>query len=168
MTRGNPRYWTACYWNEMSLYNSCSSSYIAKPTWEPTGTPSSLCALNACALRYLAAGFRSTSKAAHLVQGTQVSSDAGHNDVHCCPAPAEVRKYRYLLREKGMAEAWKKWNRIWMYYNLKERLKEWPVKACLELLVTSPVTTTRVVAIASMPSVTEVIPYSRRTVGICR
>jgi hypothetical protein len=55
-----------------------------------------------------------------------------------------------------------------LLYNLKERLKDWPVRACLALLLTSPVTTTRVVAIASMPSVTDVILYSRRTVGICR
>lgn len=38
--------------------------------------------LNTCALRYFAAGFYNTSKTAHLVQGTQVGSDAGHNNVH--------------------------------------------------------------------------------------
>jgi hypothetical protein len=46
--------------------------------------------LNTCAFRYFAAGFYSTSKTAHLVQGTQVSSDAGHDNVHWCSTPTEV------------------------------------------------------------------------------
>jgi hypothetical protein len=89
------------------------------PSWHPirelTRTPpSSFCALNTCAPRHLgAAGSRSASEAAHLVQGTQVSSDAGHDDVHCRPAPAGVRKHRHLFeREKGMAGAWRKGTRF--------------------------------------------------------
>jgi hypothetical protein len=86
------------------------------------------------------------------------------------PLPLESENIDICLRERrGWQEHGEREPDLdGLFYYLKERLKEWPVKACLELLATSPVTTTRVVAIASMPSVTEVMPYSRRTVGICR
>jgi len=138
-------------------------------SWTKGTPPSSFCARNACGLRYLAAGFHRASKTANLVQGTQVSSDAGHHNVHGCPAPTDNRHGDAVREKNRIAESVEETETISKdCYNLKERLKDWPVRACLALMLTSPVTTTRVVAIASMPSVTDVILYSRRTVGICR
>jgi len=61
--------------------NSCSRDLTLLSPYENRMTTVSLFALNTCALRYCC-GFYRASKTAHLVQGTQVSSDAGHNNVH--------------------------------------------------------------------------------------
>ena len=72
--------------------NSCSRALKLLSPYEDQMTTVSLFALNTCALRYCC-GFYRASKTAHLVQGTQVSSDAGHNNVHWCPTPTAVNKH---------------------------------------------------------------------------
>lgn len=52
--------------------------------------------------------------------------------------------------------------------NLKDRLTVSPVTAFMDGGLFSPRMTTRVVAIASIPSVTELSEYSRRVTGTCK
>ena len=67
---------------KVAMNSYCSRALTSLSPYENRMTTVSLFAFNTCVLRYLAAGFYSASKTAHLVQGTQVSSDAGHNNVH--------------------------------------------------------------------------------------
>ena len=79
---------------KVAMNSYCSRALTSLSPYENRMTTVSLFAFNTCVLRYLAAGFYSASKTAHLVQGTQVSSDAGHNNVHWCATPTAVNKQR--------------------------------------------------------------------------
>jgi hypothetical protein len=60
----------------------------------PKGSQDSFCGLNSLAFRYFTTSLDSPNKTGHLVQGTQVSSHTGNNNIQCGTTPTEVNRQR--------------------------------------------------------------------------